>query len=58
MTFAPPTYNLPSSWPFLQQGWQCPKCQCIYAPTIPECYRCNKPTQTRTAYNTNEEAGR
>lgn len=25
------------------QGWQCPVCKGIYAPTVPGCMKCNKP---------------
>lgn len=27
---------------FHNPGWQCPICGCIYSPSTPECYRCNK----------------
>jgi len=26
----------------IQQGWQCPKCQRIYAPANLECWNCNQ----------------
>lgn len=24
-----------------QEGWMCPKCGCVFAPFVTECYRCN-----------------
>lgn len=23
------------------RGWACPKCNSVYSPNVPECYRCN-----------------
>lgn len=44
------------SWPWPQQGWQCPKCQSVYSPTVVECYRCNSQTQQlKTTYSTTGE---
>jgi len=24
------------------KGWICPKCQCVYAPYVPNCFKCNE----------------
>ena len=24
------------------RGWICPKCQCVYAPYVPNCFKCNE----------------
>lgn len=34
-------FQFPS--PFISQGWQCPKCQTIWAPHIPSCTTCLPP---------------
>ena len=35
---------------FTPQGWQCPICKRVYAPTTPMCYYCgNSETKTSTS---------
>ena len=38
--------------PFIQQGWQCPKCGRIYSPNQPMCFFCYNEHTTITASNT------
>jgi hypothetical protein len=38
---------------FMSKGWECVLCGCIYAPWVPECWRCNK--DKRLTYDTAEE---
>ena len=26
----------------IDRGWICPKCQCVYAPYVPNCFKCNE----------------
>jgi len=33
---------------FIQQGWECPKCKRVYAPSTPMCWYCPVPTSTST----------
>lgn len=35
--YAPNEYNLPAMPHPVQQGWQCPLCQRVYAPHMPSC---------------------
>jgi hypothetical protein len=37
----PTVYSPFLSTPVVNYGWSCPKCQCVYAPSVSECYRCN-----------------
>ena len=30
----------------MSQGWECPKCNRVYAPFMMECPKCNVPTKT------------
>ena len=34
--------------PFVQQGWQCPICLKVYAPSTPMCWSCPPKTSTWT----------
>jgi hypothetical protein len=47
-TPTPPGIN-PCPWPpvhipatNVQEGWRCPQCKWVYAPTVKECKRCNE----------------
>lgn len=30
---------------YIQTGWKCPECGCVYSPYMYECYRCNSKRQ-------------
>ena len=37
---------------YVQQGWQCPICKNVFAPSVQMCTVCNKETKVITSYNT------
>lgn len=36
---------------FIQQGWECPKCKRVYAPSTPMCWYCPTPITTSNVPN-------
>jgi hypothetical protein len=46
--FPPYSTPLPVAGPSVAQGWQCPVCGTVYAPTIPSCMRGHLVTVTTT----------
>lgn len=58
-----PQLNDPQPFqPFVQQGWECPKCGHVYAPHVTECTHCNHDesattTGETTAYVLTEKDG-
>lgn len=34
------------------QGWECPKCGCVYSPSISKCFTCGPQTLTTTKTTT------
>lgn len=59
-----PQYDNPQPFkPFMQQGWECPKCGHVYAPTVTECKHCSHDesattTGDTTAYVLTEKDGK
>jgi len=41
---------------FVQQGWQCPICKKVYAPSTHMCFYCPPKEQTWTSNNTTSNA--
>ena len=39
----------------VQQGWQCPICKRVYAPSTPMCWYCGEEGRTKTSTTTNIE---
>lgn len=37
------------------QGWECPRCKCIYAPTTMMCIRCPQQVKSNVSTGTNAE---
>ena len=40
---------------FVQQGWQCPICKRVYAPSIPMCFYCGNNLKGKTSTDSNPE---
>ena len=40
---------------FVQQGWQCPICKRVYAPSVPMCFYCGNTRITTTSDTKLEE---
>ena len=40
---------------FVQQGWQCPICKRVYAPSIPMCFYCGNNLKSKTSTDSNPE---
>jgi len=40
---------------FVQQGWQCPICKRVYAPSIPMCFYCGNDLKNETSTDSTTE---